>query len=1025
MIPISLTIKGLFSYQREQRIYFDRLIEGQLFGIFGAVGSGKSSILEAIAFALYGETERLNTRDDRNYNMMNLKSDELLIDFSFANFDDKQYRFIVKGRRNGKRFDKVSAFERAAYCQINGIWEPLAENTAESIIGLSYENFRRTIIIPQGKFQEFLQLTDKARTDMLKDIFQLNKYEFFHQTASLERKNNEILQRLSGRLSGYEEVTMDVLVEAEDFLKEIGGILESLNNEFVRIENDAKNLESRKRLFEELYRVENEYNALQLKRKEYEDLRANLSDYEYCERHFKADLQRLEELQIGIRKRDESLRDYQHKLKLCDTALMELQQEYATISLKHQELEQLNLKKVDYLTGIQIRKERDEIDLLNDRITKGSVFLDRANLEKGRLEKEAANLRDRLQIKKEEKPDISALAEVKSWFVQQKIYKKAVQDNLAALSDVDNALTGIEQSIEKLILDELTSIPQDHEAALKNRKNELSQSLEDHQEHMNHLQLQVKLGDFAAALHRGEACPLCGSLEHPQIIALDDVELQLKELNNRCQQLKTDKLRVEETIQTLNILKANKLTELKKKEEIQHKHSTDVEILEQHVKLFVWENFDQENHESIDELLNAYKLLEGEMERLEKALDVNETQRKKVEADRIQYENAIRKIVENERIKTGSLNLLMKQLKIVSLEEIETLSIEGLSAEVMRIDREVETVVKTHHALQNALQEQQQLKITLDTRLNSVMESLTAEGERLVFVEQQLGTALGKSKFSNIDDVKALLALPIMVDEVRNEMETFFRKLFNAKELYEKLDEQLQGEDFDEERFVEVLKLQQSLRERIQEEQERYIGAKNGRERLLKQLKEKQTLLHTLEEVQRRAQNLNMLKNLFKGSGFVSYISSVYLQQLCDVANKRFYKLTQQQLKLEINERNEFQVRDYLNDGKLRLAKTLSGGQTFQASLSLALALAESVQQQNRAKQNFFFLDEGFGSLDKESLAVAFDTLKTLRNENRIVGIISHVDELKQEIDVYLQVKNDPITGTETAGNWESHPSSF
>src|SRR5690606_16371970 len=144
-----------------------------------------------------------------------------------------------------------------------------------------------------------------------------------------------------------------------------------------------------------------------------------------------------------------------------------------------------------------------------------------------------------------------------------------------------------------------------------------------------------------------------------------------------------------------------------------------------------------------------------------------------------------------------------------------------------------------------------------------------------------------------------------------------------------------------------------------------------------------------------------------------------YLQQLCEAANKRFYKLTQQQLRLEVTDKNEFQVRDYLNDGKTRLAKTLSGGQTFQASLSLALALAESVQQQNRSKQNFFFLDEGFGSLDRESLAVAFDTLKTLRNENRIVGVISHVEELQQEIDVYLKVKNDPFTGTQISGSWE------
>jgi exonuclease SbcC len=99
--------------------------------------------------------------------------------------------------------------------------------------------------------------------------------------------------------------------------------------------------------------------------------------------------------------------------------------------------------------------------------------------------------------------------------------------------------------------------------------------------------------------------------------------------------------------------------------------------------------------------------------------------------------------------------------------------------------------------------------------------------------------------------------------------------------------------------------------------------------------------------------------------------------------------------------------------------KTLSGGQSFQASLSLALALADQVQQQVKSKQNFFFLDEGFGSQDKASLQVIFQTLKSLRKENRIVGIISHVEELQEEIDSHLRISNDPQTGSQVVGSWE------
>jgi exonuclease SbcC len=161
------------------------------------------------------------------------------------------------------------------------------------------------------------------------------------------------------------------------------------------------------------------------------------------------------------------------------------------------------------------------------------------------------------------------------------------------------------------------------------------------------------------------------------------------------------------------------------------------------------------------------------------------------------------------------------------------------------------------------------------------------------------------------------------------------------------------------------------------------------------------------------------MKSLFKASGFVNYISTVYLQNLCNAANDRFFRLTRQKLSLEITADNNFQVRDFMNDGKVRSVKTLSGGQTFQASLSLALSLADNIQQITRSNQNFFFLDEGFGSLDKESLDVVFDTLKTLRRENRIVGVISHVEEMQQEIEAHLRIENDTERGSLIRRSWE------
>ena len=177
--------------------------------------------------------------------------------------------------------------------------------------------------------------------------------------------------------------------------------------------------------------------------------------------------------------------------------------------------------------------------------------------------------------------------------------------------------------------------------------------------------------------------------------------------------------------------------------------------------------------------------------------------------------------------------------------------------------------------------------------------------------------------------------------------------------------------------------------------------------------------MQELSTLELRKQNLSELCNLFRGNGFMNYVSSLYLNNLCKAANERFLLLTKNSLSLELNEQNEFIVRDYLNNGKTRLLKTLSGGQTFQASLCLALALAENVKSLNRAEKSFFFLDEGFGALDKDALRVVLDTLRTLRKENRAVGIISHVEELQQEMDIYVKVENDRDRGSTISYSWK------
>lgn len=1018
MIPIKLTIKGLFSYQNEQTIYFDRLIEGQLFGIFGSVGSGKSSILEAIAFALYGETERLNNRDDRNYNMMNLKSDELFIDFIFSNFDEKRYRFMVRGKRHGKKFEKVNTFDRTAYIDIDGSWQPMMESTAEHILGLSYDNFRRTIIIPQGKFQEFLQLTDKARTDMLKDIFQLDKYEFFQQTSSLERKNNESLQLLKGRLAFFDNVTKEYEQTLEQQLFALKNELNARKVELIQRETKIQELTTQKKLFGELKEAEELHATLTGKSADYALLKNRIADYEYCERYFKPDLLRLDELEAGIKKREESLVDYQQKLKISDTKLMELQQEHATIMLKYSKLDEIKQKVDDYRVGVSILELKEAITKLKERISKGKNFVEDAQKAKIQCEKNAVKLKENLHQKRMEKPDITQLNEIKNWFRDKENHVKNLTHYSSSVNDLTEEINKVNEQINQSLPD--SSEKQDFKTSSALKSKDIESRLDELNNEMSHVQLQMKLGDFVAALHRGEACPLCGSAEHPTILAIDDVKNHHENLREEEGKLRIELKRIQEVERIYELLNVQRSDLIKRKDELNARYEEEDKLLKEHLNKFTWNKYDRENVEEIEVLLKDYKEIEKEITSIENEINTNEIALKKAEMERDNFDNAIKKIVAEEQSKSGALEVLIKQLKLISIDAIYSGHIEEFKTFIEELSTESDQISIRYDVLQQQLQEHQQLKTVLETRLNAVIDNLEAERERLLFVKVKLNDAITASKFIDINEVISLLSLNISLGEVRKELEYFFQQLFNAETQLNKIREQAAGKYFDEDTLAEEERLYADFKEKVQHEQDDYVKLKAEHDRQIGYLVEKEKLQQELNKTVERATNLNTMKNLFKGSGFVSYISSVYLQQLCDAANKRFYKLTQQQLKLEVTDKNEFQVRDYLNDGKARLAKTLSGGQTFQASLSLALALAESIQQQNKAKQNFFFLDEGFGSLDKDALIVAFDTLKSLRKENRIVGIISHVEELQQEIDVFLKVRNDVLLGTQVKGNWEN-----
>jgi exonuclease SbcC len=1026
MIPVSLTIKGLYSYQEEQEIDFNKLTEGQLFGIFGAVGSGKSSILEAISFALYGETERLNRAENRGYNMMNLKSDELLIDFVFRNYDQQQYRFIVKGRRNKKTFEKVDTFERSAYVFENNTWLPLESAAADKIIGLSYENFRRTIIIPQGKFQEFLQLTDKHRTDMLKEIFQLDKYEFFLQTASLDKKNNEAIQNLKGKLSHYEVATEEFIAEKQVLVKELSESLQKQRDLLAQQKTEAAKLEARKKLFDDLELSRRQIATMLADEQRYEEYSRKISDYDYCQKHFKDNLNRKKELGISISKRKQAIVELTNSFNTCCAELDKLQKQ--SIVINEAFLKQDEQKEIlnDYRLILQLLQLKDSIGLLRSRIAQGQTHVDRALAEKDASENKLIALKAKLREQKGAIPDLAQLGELQNWFVKKDLVCKNIESLRKDLNGLEDQVHQVSKDIHAqlthpaLVNVEKGDSPDYYTEQVRELRKEVQEKQFALHNQVAQYNLQVKLGEFSSRLNNEDPCMLCGSTHHPSVLRVEDVEESIVLTQEEIDRQRNLDQSYETILNQLSNFIQREQYLIQQAADVRQKLTKEITAEKNLMEAFRWAPYTLNDNEKVETaFMNAGKL-QAALKALEMSIDEEEQVLSIAGKDHEKFKTGIEGLkgqligilAESKTLESQVRKLDLPAHMHLSQQEIQSRADElGIHISKVKAQFEQQNTKINDHGL---------LKASLLERKNSAVRALVDEEEKFDAIEKAINAALESSTYKDCDEVIAILRDTFDYEELKVQVAGYRERLYAAKQLFADLEKKTNGESFDPEAYGLLLESMKELAGICEGLNTQFIKESSAFEQLSKQYQHKLILEEEHAKLQQRAGNLSTLKSLFKGGGFVSYISSVYLQNLCLAANERFYKLTRQQLQLEVTDKNDFQVRDFLNNGKVRSVKTLSGGQTFQASLSLALALAESVQQQNKADQNFFFLDEGFGSLDKDSLQVAFDTLKSLRKENRIVGIISHVEELQQEIDVYLKVQNDPVNGSKIAGSWES-----
>jgi exonuclease SbcC len=1024
MIPVQLTIQGLYSYQEKQTIDFTKLTAANLFGIFGTVGSGKSSILEAITFAVYGRTDRLNlSGDNRYYNMMNLKSNELLIDFIFETGKEQTaYRATVKGRRNSKKFEDVKALDRTAYKKEGNEWRPIEVEMLEQAIGLSYDNFKRTIIIPQGQFQEFLQLGNKDRTQMMKELFNLGKFEFYYKVTSLESKNNARKQNVEGQLQQLGAVDPELINVYQAQLTKLEEDIIEQNRKLVESQQTEELLRKLQDLIQKKTEAEKNQKNLLEQEPEFQALEKKITRYEQCVVRFKHLLDSLQETQKKQEEREKQIQTDSEKLKAEEVEIERLTKVLEELKPAYEKREELKKKAEELNRLLQLKALEATIVTEETRLDKGKAVWDETVLQVEKLKTEKLQLEKVIKEERSKIPDLALLSNVRIWYTEkhnldkqlletEKEIEKYVQQDKEIQGEITQILkTPIFENLPKCA--SYTACVQFLKA--KNEKIKEEQKVLSEQE--SHFRVKAQLKAYAEELEENKPCPLCGSLHHPETFKSEDIGEDLDKLKTQQQVLEQEMEQITSLGNQLSLLDNQQRLILRSQKELDEKKKTQQQSRAVHAEKFVWEKYREE--ENLNEAFGEADRLQGELKKHEVALEETTKKLEREEKNKERYQAELEKIKTSLTVHQTELKTIGQQLKLIQPEEYKQTSVERIENEKKNLLDEHSRIEKDFTEKTIALQERNKQKDILDGSLKTNRIELEHEQLAVGKLKKQLDEQLEKSSFQSVDEVTRILAESFDAEAEKQKITRFKDQLLRSKSLLEQLQNEIGERVYDAEAHKNLMGEIALMKEQITQKNQEQGKTAELLKKLQKDLESQARLRKELEKLETRAENIKTMKSLFKASGFVNYISSVYLQNLCNAANDRFFQLTRQKLSLEITPDNNFQVRDFMNGGKIRSVKTLSGGQTFQAALSLALALADNIQKITESNQNFFFLDEGFGSLDKESLNIVFDTLKSLRKENRVVGVISHVEEMQQEIDVHLRMENDAEKGSIIHSSW-------
>ena len=1153
MKPIKLEVKGLNSFIDKQVVEFDKLTERGLFGIFGPTGSGKSTILDGITLALYGDIAR------KSSNYINTNCDGVYVSYEFQITGNEVKRYRVD--REFKRDNKSGGIRNKSskIIDITGGVENVLEEKAkavtskcEEIIGLKLDDFMRTVVLPQGKFSEFLKLEGKERRNMLERLFNLRKYgdDLSGKLSSEIRKEKDKMNVLEGQLKGYEGVSEEALKAKEEEINEIN----------LSIKSKEELLNKIKKEFEEAEKVWNTQKELYDKRIEEESLVSRSEEIksfkERVEISNKADkvivfINNLEDILKEINKEDLKFSELNKKLE----ELINLREENKlkfeeVVKKKEEKLPDLRLKKEKLLESQKEREILFQIKADGVKLKEAckKIFEDRSKCDTklNSIEENEKRLNEELKEKEERKEELfvheefknkinsglfilnsyegldKQFNEIKSEEVElKKSIKNLTEDKEKSEKDLKVKIESLSKTRDKLesllketpgdsnsILEKQIKLGEYREKlnkykeiknsleeslksknnfeeklkAFENQKLLLEKEVRELKEYINKVKVEELAHKLRENLVEGECCPVCGSTHHE----LNKVEkINLEESNEKTTLLESKEEKLKELILEFSKIEATLEYENKKIEELNISIEEVGEVNEERLKSLEEEfntlkdkveefNLKKENLEkdleklkeeknNLENIFNKAEVIlcekivrEKEIASKIKELD-KELKLKISELNSIKNELKIEDIkLENELIlkKEKEKNLLEKEIRILRTQLEESNKIkdelrekrdelkENYLSQKSLLDGKVEVYREKERMIKGALKglidealpiekidikgllEDLQLEIDyiekaylnlseekekLEKAFNNMNQEMAVTKERVNSLnlrkeneEKKVNLALEEEGFKTILEVKDGILSKDEKEKLKILIEEYHNNFIKVRANIELLIKKLNGKSLTEEEWTRVLQEKNNTEKELKEVEELKIRLATESESIKKKIEEQRDILHIKAKQEHKLALLSDLEKLFKGKKFVEFIAANQLKYISIEASKKLKDITNGVYGLEVDENGKFIIRDYKNGGAERDASTLSGGETFLASLALALSLSSQIQLKGTAPLELFFLDEGFGTLDDNLLDVVMSSLERLHNERLSVGIISHVESIKNRVPVKL-----------------------